>query len=586
MRRFQKIRSREVTRPPVKDSGGWRLLVLRFIFAAAFLAVAGRFFVLQVVSHEYYAALAADQHTLLAKFFPKRGSIYLADSQTPDNLFPAAVNRPSAVVYANPQEIEDPVTAARAVAPLLGLDETLVLAKLDRRDDPYEILKRRAGDDEVAAVKTLGIRGVYFASESVRFYPEAADLSQITGFVGENETGERVGRYGLESRWQDQLAGRQGLLIAEQDPLGGLIGSAERSFEPAQDGADLVLTVDRAIQHVVCQKLREAVKRHRADGGSVVVLDPKTGAVMAMCSDPAFDANDYAVTADLGTFNNPAIFAPYEPGSVFKPVTMAGAIDAGRASPTSTFDDSGAVVIGSHAIHNSDGKAHGVVTMNEVLEQSLNTGTVFVARQLGKERFREYVSAFGFGEKTGLDTASEAPGDVSSLKKAGEIYMATGSFGQGITATPLQMAVAYGAIANGGRLMQPYLVAEVRDGDMVERTEPKFVRQAVGKRAANLVASMLVNVVENGHGKPAKVPGYWVAGKTGTAQIPGVGGYEADAFIGSFVGFAPVDDPVFVMAVKIIRPRDVEWAESSAAPLFGDIASYLLKYLQVPPTRT
>lgn len=566
-----------------------RLVLLRVVAVLVFALVIARLFVLQVLSHGFYAALADDQHSVIAEFFPERGAIYLTDAKAEGGVFPAAVNRPATLVFVNPKEASSAgvvaADAARSLAPLLGGDEAEFAAKFAKHDDPYEVLKRQASDEEAEAARALGVKGVYFVTETYRYYPEATDLSQVTGFLGSDERGQLVGRYGVEGYWNGELTGKPGYLDSSQDPLGRLIGTAERSFRPARDGATLVLTVDHAVQFVVCRELRAAVENNDADGGSVVVLDPRTGAIVAMCSTPGYDANAYSKTGDVALFNNPAIFEAYEPGSIFKPVTMAAAIDDGKVQPNSTYFDDGDVVIGPHVIRNSDGKGHGLVTMTEILEESLNTGTIYAQRLLGPARFREYVAAFGFGTPTGIDLAGEAGGNVSQLDADKDIYAATAAFGQGITATPLQMAVAYAAIANGGRVMRPYVVAERRVGEEVTRTEPEVLRQAVSRRASSLVSSMLVRVVENGHGKRAGVKGYWVAGKTGTAQIPGVGGYEKDANIGSFVGFAPADNPAFVMAVKIVRPRNVEWAETSAAPLFGKIAEYLLKYYQIEPER-
>jgi cell division protein FtsI (penicillin-binding protein 3)/stage V sporulation protein D (sporulation-specific penicillin-binding protein) len=317
-------------------------------------------------------------------------------------------------------------------------------------------------------------------------------------------------------------------------------------------------------------------------------MEPDTGAILALCNVPTYDPNEYSKVEDVGVFNNPAIFEAYEPGSIFKPITMAAAIDAGRVTPNTLFEDTGSVQIGQHTIRNSDGKAHGWQTMTQVLEESLNTGTIFAVRELGARPFLKYVEDFGFGAATGVELDTEAPGNIESLRKKGDIWSATGSFGQGITATPLQMVVAFGALANGGKLMTPHVVAERVSADgQTSKVAPQEIRQVITKRASALVGGMLANVVENGHGKRAAVPGYWVAGKTGTAQIARTDGqgYEKDDSIGSFVGYAPVDDPAFVMLVKLVRPRDVEWAESSAAPLFGDIAKFLLQYLQIPPER-
>jgi cell division protein FtsI/penicillin-binding protein 2 len=375
--------------------------------------------------------------------------------------------------------------------------------------------------------------------------------------------------------------------VAADDSLGNLIGGANR-FIAAKDGDDITLTVDRNIQYVTCAKLREAVARHKADTGSAIVMNPRTGAIMAICNVPDFDPNDLAGITDVGAFNNRAVFSAYEPGSIFKAITMAAAIDAGKVTPSSTYVDEGSVKIGPFTIQNSDHKAHGLQTMTQVLDESLNTGTIFASRLVGSQQFLKYVEAFGFGSPLGIDLDTESSGNIESLRKKGDIWSATASFGQGITVTPLQMASAYATIANGGKLMKPYVVGSIAHADgTVETVDPEVIRQVITKRAAALVSGMLVSVVEKGHGKKAAVPGYFVAGKTGTAQVPSPDGkgYLKGVNIGSFAGFAPVDNPAFVIVVELDNPKDVEWAESSAGPLFGDIAKYLLQYLQIPPER-
>ena len=565
-----------------------RLKILAAIIVLGAAAAAARLFVLQVLDHDFYSALAEDQHGIFEKLFPERGSIYLRDPSQPDGRFPVAVNKTLTLIYADDAQVQDPAAAAKALAPILGLDEADLLEKLSRQGVHYVPLLRKAADEVVNQVKALNLAGLGYGQESFRYYPEKTAACHILGFVGSDEKGQMVGRYGIEGYWNQELAGEAGYLQTEQDPAGGWIASADRNFRPATDGVELTLTIDRNIQYAACAKLKAAVAQHGATGGAVVIMDPKTGAVIAMCGDPDFDPNDFSSVADMRVFNNPAIFYPYEPGSIFKAVTMAGAIDSGKLLPSTTYTDEGSVTIGQYTIKNSNPAPNGVQTMTQVLEKSLNTGAIFAVRRLGAAPFEHYVENFGFGAPTGVEIDSEAPGNISSLAKNGDIWSATGSFGQGITATPIQMAAAYAAIANGGKLMKPYVVAEIRRADgSVQKTEPTVVRQVITKRAADLVSGMLVDVVENGHGKKAAVPGYYVAGKTGTAQIAKAGGqgYEQDAFIGSFVGFAPVDDPAFVMLVKIERPKDVQFAESSAAPLFGEIASFLLQYLQIPPDR-
>jgi len=564
-----------------------RLFAFRAATVAALAVIVVRLFVLQVLSHADYALLATGQHNIYRDLFPERGAIFLSDPQSPEGVFPAAVNKGMAMIYANPREVPDATSAAAELAALLDLDEAMLAEKLSR-DDPYEPLKRRVDDETAEKVRELGIPGVKQVLERHRFYPEDTSVSHIIGFVGSDDSGERAGRYGIEGYWDGELAGEPGYLQTERDPVGRWIGTGERNIQPARDGVSLVLTIDRTVQYVACEKLRAAVERYGAAGGTVVIMEPSTGAVLAMCSVPDFDPNDFSRVEDIATFNNPAVFYPYEPGSVFKPFTMSAAIDAGSVTPSTVYNDEGSVVIGPFTIRNSDGKAHGYQSMTQVLEKSLNTGTIFAVGELGPERFREYVEAFGFGRVTGIGLDTEVAGDIDSLYKKGDIWSATASYGQGISVTPLQLVAAYGVLANGGKLMRPYIVDRVmRPDGTIEPTEPQVLRQVITKRAAALVGGMLVNVVENGHGKRAAVPGYWVAGKTGTAQIArrDGNGYEEDAFIGSFAGFAPIDDPAFVMLVRVDRPRDVQWAESTAAPLFGEIADFLLHYMEIPPER-
>jgi cell division protein FtsI/penicillin-binding protein 2 len=317
-------------------------------------------------------------------------------------------------------------------------------------------------------------------------------------------------------------------------------------------------------------------------------MEPKTGEIWAMCSAPDFDPANYGKIDSVSVLNNPSLLDEFEPGSIFKPLTISAGLDAELINPNTVYEDKGEEKIDDFTIRNSDKLAHGFQTMTEVLQKSLNTGTIFVQRLLGKERFTNYVKKFGLGVETGVELSPEGNGNISPLEKKGQIYAATASYGQGITATPLQMVSAFQALANGGTLMRTHIVREIitREGSHLV-TQPTEIRQVVSARAARLVAGMMVTVVESGHGKLAGVPGYYIAGKTGTAQIanPNGPGYLPDATIGSFIGFAPSEDPKFVMLVKIDRPRTVQYAESSAAPVWGDLATFLLRYLQVKPER-
>lgn len=550
-------------------------------------AIVWRLFSLQVLSYGFYKALAEGQHSLYAKLFPKRGKIYLSELKSGE-IFPLVTNEPLKLVYANPARVkEEPERIARELSPILDVDAAVLYERLTKKNDQYEPLKHATRDEAVERVKALNFAGIEFSDELVRFYPEGRYGSHIAGFLG--YAGDvRKGQYGIEGSFDKELSGTAGFLDVQRGAGGGLI-AAGGSIQPARDGDDVVLTIDRAIEYQACRKLDEAVQRHGADGGSIVVLDPKTGAILAMCGNPDFDPNRYADEDDPTIFLNPAIFKAYEPGSVMKTITMAAGLDLGKITPTTTYTDEGSVQIGRFTIKNSDGKAHGVQTMTQVLEQSLNTGAIFAMRQIGPEKFSQYLQKFGFGKLTGVELQGEQVGDVSAQKSGKEIYAATGSYGQGLTVTPLQLASAFAAIANRGTLMQPFIVKEIRspDGTKVVK-QPTTVRQVVSPQTATTLTAMLVNVIRNGHGKRAGVAGYYLAGKTGTAQVPKKDGpgYDPGLNIGSFGGFGPVDDPKFAMVVRIDHPRDVQFAESTAAPLFGELADFILHYLDVPPSAT
>jgi len=577
---------------------GDRITFLRGVlfFIIAILIV--RMFSLQVLGYAQYKEMADDEHQFFQKIHPERGTLYLrerTDSTSTgtylidldgDKLFPAVTNRDYKLVYAVPKAIEDPVKVAEQLAPLLAIEQTVLVEKVQKKDDSYEVLKHKVTDDVWDRIKKLKIGGINATSETFRFYPEKGLGGQLFGFVGHvGDTNIVKGLYGLEGYFDDILRGKEGSFSSETDQFGALIPLGNQQRVESVNGSSLVLTIDRVVQLMACDRLKKWVLLHGADGGSLVIMDPKTGAILAMCSAPDFDPEEYS-KADISTYNNPALFTPYEPGSIFKPFTMAMGIDLEKVTPATTYDDTGAVKIGSFTIKNSDLKANGRSTMMDVLDKSLNTGVIFVSRKVGLEKFYEYVKKFGFGATTGIEMDKEVSGNIASLKEKQEIYMATASFGQGLTTTPLQLVAAYGALANGGKLMQPYIVDEIikSDGARV-RTEPKVVRQVVSQRTASLMGAMLVNVVRKGHGKHAGVDGYYVAGKTGTAQVPRKDGrgYERNDSIGSFAGFAPVDNPRFVMLVKIDHPRDVQWAESSAAPLFGELAKFMLQYFEIPP---
>ncbi len=510
---------------------------------------------------------------------------------SPPTLPPEPVVAGETVEGELPVPTPEPAPEADPVPPPdLSLDDNPVaqlIARLSKSDDPYEPVARNVNDEQLKLIEALDIEGLDYVTEESRVYPEPGFGGQVLGFLGHKDDGQPVGLYGLEGYYNDFLSGQAGQLYSQTDASGRWIGVGDRKFKPAIDGGEILLTIDRTLQVEVCKRIAEGVAQFKADSGSVIVMQPQTGKILAMCGAPDFYPGDYSNVEDVGVYNNQGIFSAYEPGSVFKPIVMAAGLDTGAVTPNSRFTDTGSAEFEEFTIRNASEKVFGNVSMIEVLEESINTGMVWVMRQLGRTEMREYIHNFGFGTATGIELNSEVSGTIDSLNEASEVYSATASFGQGITVTPLQLVTAYGAIANGGKLMKPYIVDELRYPDgTVEKTEPHTVREVITPTTATTLGAMLVSVVEYGHGKKAAVPGYYIGGKTGTAQISKHGVYSDTDFNGSFAGFGPVQDPVFAMIVKVENPKEgVIFAESTAAPIFGEIAKFILEYYGVAPER-
>ncbi|MBI3304967.1 penicillin-binding protein 2 [Candidatus Parcubacteria bacterium] len=559
-----------------------RLAVLASSFIIVSLVLAGRFFHLQIARHDEYVALARGQQQTREVLTPERGRIFAHDKT--GARYPLAVNKPFIAVYAVPKLIRDPDGVATALAPVLNRSVEDLAGRLKKIDDPYELLGRGLDETIEAKVLDLNLTGIGTSRELGRYYPASATAAQVLGFVGYRGD-ERIGQYGLEGFYESWLRGQSGAFVGTKDARLGRLFTGAQQFTAAQAGADLLLTVDQNVQFKTEEILGAVMKRWQATRGTALVLEPKTGKVLALANAPAFNPNRYGAVSDSDVFLNYALQARFEPGSIFKPITMAAGIDAGVITPSTVYRDTGERTFGQYTIRNFDLKARGVQTMTQVIERSLNTGAVFVEELLGREHFREYLERFGFGKKTGVDLTGEIAGDLANLFTIRDVNFATAAFGQGIAVTPLEMASAIGAIANGGKLMRPYLVDRIEYADgRSTATNPAVMAEPISRETAALTAAMMVSAVENGYDR-ARIPGYSIAGKTGTAQIPKPGaGYEED-FIHSFVGFAPAFDPRFLILLKIERPRGIEFASNSLTPSFRELTQFLLNYYEIPPDR-
>lgn len=557
-------------------------IIVIFILGALIVA---RLFQLQIIKYNFYKQSAEAKRKIDRILAAERGEI------RDRNKYPLAINIESYLLYAVPANVQNPNETAGQLAPFLNIKDEAseefqdLVKKLSYKADFYEILKKDISAEEAQEIKELTLSGIAVESSLKRYYPEGQLFAHILGFVGIQDD-QQVGQYGLEEFLEEQLAGEPGLLQAEKTPSGSLILDSEKVIKKPQNGVNAILTIDRPIQYFVCQALEAGVKDSEAEGGTAIFIEPQTGKILALCNWPNFDPNSYQKVKNYRNFFNSAVSESFEPGSVFKIITMAAALDTGKVGPETTYEDTGEVKIAGYTIKNSDLKAHGVKTMTNVLEKSLNTGAIFAARKIGLDTFRTYVKNFGLGSLTNLEQAGEAIGDISNLDKSGEIYLATSSFGQGISITPIQLVTAVAAIANQGKLMKPYLIdTMIKEDGTVIQNQPKFIRQVISPTTAVSLSAMMVSVLENGYGKLARVPGYWVAGKTGTAQVANPTGGYSERTIHSFVGFAPNDNPIFAGVIKINNPKKGNFAESTAAPVFGKIADYILRYYKVPPNK-
>ncbi len=555
-----------------------------WLSAAVFLfgiIIIGKLFAIQVLKNSFYSNLATKRQEVSKDLLAKRGSIYVRNN---GELFPLVTNIEYFQLYAEPVKVTDKSKVVDSLTPILNLAEPEwkeILGRLNKVNDPYEPIKNKVTKQQKEQIEKLKLAGLGFAPETFRYYPEAGLGGHMLGFV-RLENQYPVGHYGLEGYFNELLAGKSGFSKSVKDASGAPVAIGPRVVQPAEDGSDLVLTIDRNIQFTACQKLKQFYDYFKAEDGTVIIMEP-TGAILAMCSFPDFEPEKFNETKNINDFNNPAIFAPYEPGSVFKAMTMAAGLNLNKIQPDTTYVDAGEVKVGPYTIRNADLKAHGEQTMVYVLEQSLNTGAMFVEDQIGNDEFSNYVKAFGFGQKTGIELDSEIPGDISSLDKSGDVFHLTASFGQGITATPIELVTAYAALANQGQLPKPYIVSEIIKPDGVTiKTKPEVVRKVVEPRAASLLTGMLTSVVEKGYDHKARVPGYYLAGKTGTAQIAS-GGKYSNQTNHTFIGYGPISHPQFVILIKLAKPQGIRFASDSISPLFRQLSEFLLNYYKIQP---
>jgi cell division protein FtsI/penicillin-binding protein 2 len=524
----------------------FRFFTLTLIFGVLYGLLGFNLYRLQIKKSEYYVEKVEARSETLSALDLRRGQIFFTDRN--NKLIPVALNKDYPVVYAVPKEIENPSAAAEIISSITGLPKEKLVSDFSNSKSLFKLLVEKAPPEILAKIGDLKLKGIYKTKKQYRFYPFGKLASNLLGFVGINDQNDSpTGLYGIEKFYNGALA----------------------------EGEDVQLTIDLTLEAQAEETLKELVEKFNAVGGTIIIQEPTTGKILALANWPDFDPNVYS-DYPVKNFLNPAVGLQYEPGSVFKPITMAAGIDLGILTPETTFFDNGSVTLNGKTITNWDKKAYGRATMTNVIERSINTGAVFAEQKLGHANFYNYLKKFGFGEKTEIDLPDEIAGSLKNLEKkdARDIDFATASFGQGTAVTPLQLINAFSSIANGGLLMRPYVNAKL---------EPYVIRRVISGKTAELVTKMMESAVLKA--QVASIPGYRVAGKTGTAQIPDLrrGGYT-DEFIHTFVGFAPASKPRFVALLKIDKPN-ATLAGQTVVPAFQKLAQFILNYYNVPPDR-
>jgi len=559
---------------------GWRsklFLSLLFLLAATII---GRLFYLQILNYKFYQAQALGQQVGFAKVQGKRGEVFLSNSNDShgnfgsDQIKSLAINRYKWLISAAPSKIEDKNSFAEELSKIINQTKESILLKLDNVDS-YVVIKKDLSQREIDDVKNINLNGLTLEYDSGRYYPQEDFLSQVIGFVG----GDGEGQYGIEGYYNNILQGQSGIREAKK----GFDSIGVENFSYL-NGSDLYLTIDYNIQFEAESLLKEAKKNINIDSGQIIVLNPHSGRVLALANFPNFNPNYYSKESNFDIFQNAMVQKIFEPGSIFKPFIMAMALEEGKVTPETTFIDNGFVKIGPDTIYNFDRKKYGQQDMSGILEKSINTGAVFLSQKLSNQTFIDYLDKLGFNNKTGIDLQGEISSQNTILKKGSEFGFATASFGQGIEMTPIQLISAFSIFANGGKMVKPHVVDKIVHNDEEEYISFKYAKQVISEKTALDVTKMMINVVNRGFGSGAKVEGYYLAGKTGTAQvpIPGKLGYYPDKTIQSFIGFGPALKPEFLILIKLDNPK-VPQSSLSAAPIFKKLSQYIINYWQIPP---
>lgn len=586
--------------PPTPQSENTRPRILGALLTFGLLAITTRLFYWQVLSGSHLQAAAQEQYERSITLSGKRGLIFSADGS------PLVANQQVYRVFVQPQVLnQSPESITGMILdPLLAENleyqeasesakkeeikaayKQSLLSKLSQKDSKWVNLKNQVSESTKQAIEELEIHGLGFDPYLVRAYPEASMAAHALGFVGKDDVGIDTGYFGVEGALQKELEGRSSTQTIFTDARGFQLATGSESEFGLKDGRSVTLTLRRDVQHLLETKLQAALQRYGAASGEVIVLNPRTGAILGMASLPSYDPAHFT-QFESQLYKNPSLASVYEPGSTFKVLTVAAGIQEGIINPdTQCTKCDGPRVFGKYTIRTWNDEYHPNITMTDALAKSDNTAMIFVAEQLGADRFSDYLKKFGIGQQLGVELQEDTTTPFPD--KWGPVELATTSFGQGVSTNSLQILNAIAAIANGGMLLRPTIVQSVTDpatGEILVQ-QPKEIRQVVSPATAQTVTTMMIAAAEHGEAQWIASKTHNVAGKTGTSQIAENGAYLDDKTIASFVGFAPADNPQFAMIVKLTAPTSSIWAAETAAPLWYAIADRLYLLLNIPPDK-
>lgn len=559
-----------------------RFLSIVFILAAVLLIA--RLYDVQIMHGEQYGKKALGQYVADARGTEDRASIFFREKD--GDLVAAALMQSGWRIAIAPKEIGDAESVFEQLT-FTGIDHERFFVAAAKTEDPYEEVGFRIPDDVAAQVRALKVPGVILAQDQWRYYPGAISGAHVVGFIG-YKGDRKIGVYGLERQYEDTLSKRSsGLYVNPFAEIFTNVGAA-LAIDPTEGHGNVITSIEPQVQLRLEETLDGVMKTYTPRSSAGIVMDPKTGEIVAMAVRPTFDPNTYN-TADAALFGNMLVENVYEMGSIMKPLTVAAGIDVGVITPQSTYEDRGCIEKSGKTICNYDQKARGVVPMQEVLNQSLNLGASYIEGKIGHNIFREYVHAFGLGEKTGIDLPNEATGLIKALDRGYDVDYASASFGQGIAVTGVEMVRALAALANGGVLPSPHVATAIKlESGIVRDITPVKGPRVLKEETVETVSDMLVEVFDDALlGGVLKQDHYSIAAKTGTAQIALArgGGYYEDRYLHSFFGYFPAHDPEFIVFLIAVEPKGAPFASATLARPFLDIAKYLINYYDVPPDR-